>query len=241
MKKGFLSFTVFLIGCQTAPTNLEPNWFQSSWQFESPEKTYSHAWSNDPAGNSKVIRFEIRNGEAWDNDSRKSFRSEVSTNYFPKLNSLCIYDFDIYLPADFPIENNRLVLAQWWAKTKKHLGEVARSPSVALRFVNGKFYVTIRHSDKRVITQPDAVSETQIYKNNNWKLGAWTHFNLKVFWSYKETGRVVLKINNNEVANYAGPVGYNDDQAPQFRFGIYRDDSPKTYVAYFRDVKISCE
>lgn len=212
-----------------------------NWEFESPEKTYSHSWEIDPTTRDKILRFEIRKDEGWTNKTKKSFRSEVSTDFFPNLNKTCDYSFELKLPFDFPIEDNRLVLAQWWAKTKKDLGEMARSPAVALRFSKGKLYVTVRHSNERVVTNPDAVPEEQIFKKYDFKLGEWNKFDFRIFWSFKDEGLINLKLNGELVAKYSGPIGYNDDLGPVFRFGIYRDDSPNTYIANFRNVRFSCD
>lgn len=45
-------------------------------------------------------------------------------------------------------------------------------------------------------------------------------------------------INNNKVIEYSGPVGYNDKNGPALQFGIYRDQSEKTYVIYFDEIKM---
>ena len=45
--------------------------------------------------------------------------------------------------------------------------------------------------------------------------------------------------NGRQIVRYSGPVGYHDDFGPYFKFGLYRDDSDQTYVAYFSRVRIS--
>ena len=44
--------------------------------------------------------------------------------------------------------------------------------------------------------------------------------------------------NGRQVVRYAGPVGYNDDFGPYFKFGLYRDDSDKSYAVYFNRVRL---
>jgi len=39
------------------------------------------------------------------------------------------------------------------------------------------------------------------------------------------------------VAAYRGPVGYADRGGPEFKFGLYRDDTDKTYVVCFNAVR----
>lgn len=239
----FILITVELFGCKSSNlSSLQPEkWYLNSWDAESAEAAHSRTWVSDPVDHDKAtLRFEVRHLDTWENHNKKTYRSEVSTSYYPEMRAACSYSFDIYLPQDFPQEDNRLVLAQWWGKTKKYLGESPRSPAVALRFRNGKLYVTVRHSSNRVITDPDSVPEEQIYKNYAFQLGKWNHFDFKMVWDFKDSGRVLVKLNELTVADYKGPVGYNDDVAPEFQFGIYRDDSPNTYVVYFKNVKLNC-
>jgi len=43
--------------------------------------------------------------------------------------------------------------------------------------------------------------------------------------------------NGKRVLNYRGPGGYNDDEGPFFKYGIYRNDVPETYVIYFDEYR----
>ena len=157
---------------------------------------------------------------------------------YPSYDSKQKYDFDIYLPSNFPIENNRLVLAQWWPKTKKNFGEKSRSPALALRYVSGRLYSTIRSSTQRIITNPDTVPSNEIFELKNFKLGSWHHFTFLVRWNYKQEGLVKVWLDKKLVADYKGPVGYNDDIGPNMQFGMYRDESSETYISYVKNVRI---
>src|SRR5208282_5174192 len=189
------------------------NWMvplKSKWKIQSPGKPYSIQTASDVRKNGEdSLRFELRKGEQWNS----SFRSEVNTTEHPPMNSVRWYAFSLYLPAGFPIEDNRLVLAQWHGADKKELGEVARSPSMAFRYRAGRFYITDRHTSE------------------------WIVFVVQAKWSYQDDGFVNVWWNGKPIVQYHGPVGYNDDIGPYFKFGIYRDDTDKTYVAYYNQVK----
>lgn len=185
-----------------------------------------------------VTRFELRQGEGWRNrKGAVTYRSELSTGLHPEMNSTKSYQCSLFIPKDFPIENNRLVLMQWLPKTKTELGEMPRSPALALRFVDGELYLAMRTSDERVITEPENVPSKILFSTTKKVLNRWHDFKFKVKWSYREDGLVEVRLNGKKVVDYQGPVGYNDDVAPSFRYGIYREDSLKTYVAYFSNCR----
>jgi hypothetical protein len=141
----------------------------------------------------------------------------------------------VYFPTNFPIEDNRLVFAQW--KEKESLLGTRLIPSLAFRFVKDKFSVTLRHSDQAVIKDADTVPSEDVFKKGNIHLGQWQDFVVQVLWSNHEDGFVNLWWNGKQVAKYHGPVGYDQPLGPQFKFGLYRDATDKTYIAYFNHVK----
>jgi len=55
-------------------------------------------------------------------------------------------------------------------------------------------------------------------------------------WSWQPDGFVNIWWNKKQVVEYRGPVGYRHKKGPQFKFGLYRDATEKTYVAYFDQV-----
>ena len=57
-------------------------------------------------------------------------------------------------------------------------------------------------------------------------------------WSCKDNGFVNIWWNGKQIVEYSGPVGYDMELAPQFKFGLYRDATEKTYIAYFNQVKV---
>jgi hypothetical protein len=166
----------------------------------------------------------------------RTFRAEVATKAFPPANSVNWYTFSVYFPTNFPIEDNRLVFAQW--KEKEALLGTGRIPSLAFRFVNGKCSLTLRHSDEKVIRDPDAVPSETLFKTTNFDLGRWHDFVVQAKWSYKDDGFVNVWWNDKQIVQYRGPVGYDENVAPQFKFGLYRDATDKTYVVYFNHVKL---
>ena len=169
---------------------------------------------------------------------KSSFRSEVNARDFPPMGSVRWYAFSLLVPEDFPIEDNRLVLAQWHGADKKYLGELPRSPSMSFRYSNSSFSITICHSADRIVRDPKAVLSKSLFKTEQFPRNAWNDFVIEARWSCQSDGFVNVWWNGRQVVRYSGPVGYNDDFGPYFKFGLYRDDSDKTYAVYFNRVRL---
>ena len=208
------------------------------WERLSAGKEYSIRRVAEPSLQGEdSLRFEVRAGESWSNRSGASFRSEIDTSDRPPINSVRWYRFALLLPRDFPIEDNRLVLFQWHGADKKYLGEAARSPTLAFRFSEGVFSLTMRHSPLRIVHDPDAVPAERLLKSAAFPLGIWNDFVIEAKWSFTADGYVNVWWNGKQVVRYRGPVGYNDEVGPYVQFGIYRDASAKTYVSYLNQVR----
>ncbi len=230
-------------GTPQPQVNVSAEWMkplQFAWGSQSPGKPYSIASvSHVQRDGIDSVRFELREGEQYcDLFGKTSFRSEVNARDFPPVGTERWYSFSLLLPEDFPIENNRLVLAQWHGADKKYLGEPSRSPALAFRFSRGRFFITIRHSADRIVWNPSDACSMTLFDTERFPLGVWNDFVVQARWSYREDGQVNVWWNDQQVVNYSGPVGYNDDLGPYFKFGLYRDDSARTYIAYFNHVKM---
>ena len=247
MKHSLTLLLVLLLQPLTAPEGagkpIPRGWFpvcytMNGWVLQAPSADYAVSLEGLGPRESKAyaFRFELRKGDCWVAGQEKSFRSEINTDDYVSINSECWYGFSMMLPADFPIEDNRLVIGQWWSKPKVAEGEPYRSPPLAQRFRKGKFHITLRHSSKRVMMNDSDAEDTTLYETKQLALGSWHDFVYQVRWS-NSSGLVNIWLDGKQVASYRGPVGYDDDLGPTFKFGIYRDDSKETYVVNFANVK----
>lgn len=224
---------------------LQKNEIKSAWlgkiifpgRLLSPGKPYSINVLADSDSKEQLLRFELRNNEYWTDIIRnKTFRSEIDTKDQPPMRSEKWYRFNILLPGDFPIENNRLVLAQWHGADKWWLGEHNRNPILSFRFVNGIFSIKLVHSSKRIIWNVDDVASEKIFNTKNFILNNWHDFVIEAKWTYEDDGYINIWWNNVQIVQYKGPVGYNDNAGPHFQFGLYRDSTSKTYVSYMKNI-----
>ena len=209
----------------------------STWVLQSPGKPYSIEVASDLKRNGEdSLRFELRSGERWvDQTLMRTFRAEIATKEFPPAGAVKWYAFSVFFPTNFPIEDNRLVFAQW--KEKEAFLGTRLSPSLAFRLVAGKFSIRLLHSDEKVVRDAEAVPSEALFKKSNFPLGRWHDFVVQAKWSYKDDGFVNVWWNGRQIVEYRGPVGYDEALAPQFKFGLYRDATEKTYVAFFTRVK----
>jgi hypothetical protein len=236
----FVAVGAFLLSCTTVPRKPESTWLSNTdkWDYNSAGKTYSIQRVTVPRRHlADSLRFQVRPGDHWTHRGTKSSRAEVTTEKYVPINSTQWYGFSVLLPDNFPIEDNRLVLAQWWSKPKRKLGEISRSPALALRYRDDRLFVTVRHSHMRVVTSDDETESTEIFETGEFKRGKWNDFVFQVKWSHGPDGFVNMWWNGKQVASYTGPIGYNDDVGPSTSFGIYRDESPKTYISYVSEYR----
>lgn len=237
-RNSLVIYLFLVVACTHIQTNplSESYWIRPSWEPQNPGKPYSMTLTHMDGRNS--LRFEIRQGEAWTNPrtGNSTLRSEINTYEFVPMHSSNWYRFSIYLPKDFPIEDNRLCLAQWWAKTKTHLGEVHRSPILQLRFAAGKLKILLRRYRNKITINDEIYDQTNLYTTKDLSLAQWHDFIFHIKWSPKNDGYIQAWWNNKRIISFQGPTENQDEIGPSFKFGLYRDESPKTYVSYVSDV-----
>jgi hypothetical protein len=234
--------TFFFAG--SPEVNIEPMapWMtplKSTWATESPGLAHSIQSVSDVTRNGEAsLRFELRKGDAFkDSLGRSTYRAEVDTKDFPPMRSVRWYAFSMYLPEDFPKEDNWLVLAQWHGVDKRHLGEASRIPAMQFSYRGERFRLMIRHSAERILKEEEGSAKETPFSTTSLPHGRWNDFVVQAKWSYENDGFVNAWLNGEQIVKYRGPVGYNDDVGPYFRFGLYRGMTDKTHVVYFSQVR----
>jgi hypothetical protein len=245
----FLLFAAWLAqnGFPTYPLKIQPtaDWMKplaEDWIAQSAAKPWSIGTDSSLKRNGQdSLRFELRAGDKWvDQTFMATFRTEMAVGDFPPALATKWYALSVFFPKDFPIEDNRLVIAQWKDREGLLQGfqRAGTSPPLAFRFVNGKFTIQLRQSAAQIIRNADEVSVETVFKKSHFRLGVWHDFVVQAKWSCQSDGLVNIWWNNRQIVEYHGPVGYNQDSAPKFKFGLYRDETDKTYIAWFNQVKV---
>jgi len=177
-----------------------------------------------------AARFEIREGDL--NPPILGYRAEVhELLYFvAPIGSEQWYGFSTFLPPDWPDLDNRTGISQWHATPD--VGEIWRSPPLALRHTAGQLTVTGRTSPVPIQTENDG-EVLELYTHPGvLEKGVWHDWVFRVRWSWEPDGLVQAWLDDAQVIDYEGPIGYNDFMGVWFKWGIYRDDHPVTQVIY---------
>jgi hypothetical protein len=142
------------------------------------------------------------------------------------------YAFSLYLPKDFPIVEERLVIAQWkqlceWASCRPD------NPVLAIRYVGGVLFVT-RKNDAGQVT---------IYRSQGEMRGRWLDFRFVTRFSQGDDGIINGWMNGQQIVEYRGVTayraarGYPADGFFYFKMGLYRDLMKEPMTIYLDDFR----
>ena len=176
-----------------------------------------------------ALRFELHEGDkagvGGDGEATERAELQEADHLQARFGETHEYAFSMYVPADFPIVDTRLITAQWnqpCADCSKN-----RSPMVAQRYRRGTLFVTIETLNGR----------TTIYRHPDKIQGQWIDLRYRIRFGWTD-GAVTLWVNGARVVDYRGPLGYPDDPPEiYFKFGLYRDRIAEPMVIYFADYR----
>lgn len=176
-----------------------------------------------------ALRLELHQGDmaGSGSDGEPTERAEIqeADGLWARFGESHEYAFSMYLPADFPIVDTRLVIGQWKQACQDCSKD--RSPIVAQRFRGGVFFVTIETSGGR----------KTIYRHHQSILGHWLDLRYRIRYEWSD-GAVTMWLNGDRVAEYRGPLGFPDDPPEvYFKFGLYRDRLSHPMTIYFDDYR----
>jgi hypothetical protein len=176
-----------------------------------------------------ALRFEVREREVAQvgGDGEDTERTELreAKALWARFGETHEYRFSMYVPADFPIVDRRLVTAQW----KQRCDDCAkgRSPIVAQRFRRGVLFVTIE----------TPMGRQTIGRYHGPVLARWLDLRYRIRFGVAD-GAVAAQVNGAPVADYRGPLGFPDDHPEvRFGFGLYRDRMSEPMVIYFDEYR----
>ncbi len=150
-------------------------------------------------------------------DGHRTERAELDSGKFALLGSSVWYGFSFLVPEDFPVVDNRLVIAQW-----KQDG--AESPLVAERFRAGQHYLTIDAGG----------GEPSRYPLPAIVPGAWTDMVVHIVYAAGSEGLVEIWANGEPPVSHTGSTAVPGG-ADRFynKIGLYRDRWPEPMTLYF--------
>lgn len=153
-----------------------------------------------------------------DSQISNGWRAEFTDQYTAKINQSIAYNFNTRIPESLPNWDKNIVLAQWHDQAVP--GVPAKRPPLSMRIRNGTiiFYLW----NDAIWEENGQNGQGKVLASFTPKKGEW--FNIKVFasWRTDSRGQILIFLNNKELVNYNGSVGYRSDEAgPYFKFGIY--------------------
>ncbi len=138
--------------------------------------------------------------------------------------------FSLRLPADFPVVDTRLVLAQW-----KQACPVAsctpNNPNLAVRYQNGELLLALQTTDRKQV----------LWRTRQEIRGRWLDFRVRVRFSPSDRGRVQAWLGSERIADHQGPTAYPPTGGHisggtfYFKMGLYRDRMPATMTVFIDD------
>jgi len=134
------------------------------------------------------------------------------------------YGLSIFLPLNWVNDDGNggwIVFAQWHGSPDLSSGDMWRSPPLALEISTNKWIIDYRY-DPNFITTHNPSGHYAWTGSMTEDKGKWTDWVFHVRWDYSETGFLEVWKNGVQVADYHGPIGYNDVKGPYFKMGIYR-------------------
>jgi hypothetical protein len=181
----------------------------------------------------KAAKLTLRQGDQIDKEKGTILeRAELKEpkKFMSRENLDYSYSFSIFLPPDFPITPNRLVIAQWKQNCRSGKCD-PDNPVIALRYESGVFRVTLQ-------TGP---SKTTLYSQQESILNKWLDFKFQLRFSRNPTGKVTGFMNGKEIINFEGitaysqTYGYPDPGDFYFKIGLYRDSMALPMTIFIDD------
>ena len=173
------------------------------------------------------MRFELRKGDevGWDQGSR----AELKEDYNAPFKKEIWYGLSLFIPEDFPELEKNCVLAQWHGE--HDLGEVSRSPVLAIRIEKNRLYFNARYNEQKFQTRARS-PQIEHFELNDFPRNEWLDFVVNAVWTHEKDGALNAWMNGEKIISYKGPTGYNDDLGPYFKFGLYKHSGNKPLIVF---------
>lgn len=186
-----------------------------------------------PAWQGGALKITVHPGDHryLGSDGSGTERNEIYTRHAYAFNRTYWVSFAFYVPPDFPVVDERLVLGQWKQNTIKFWKMY--SPLIAQRFRQGEFSLTINRDDERETLYQTGSPEAPAL------LGRWTRMRYQFRFSQSSDGLLRVWMNDQQIVDFSGPLSNPSDftDSAILRLGLYRDgmDEPMTlYLDEFR-------
>lgn len=184
-------------------------------------------------------RFELRPGDQWPPDAGASERDELvsPTNLVP-------FDVDVWLSLALKITAPQIT-APWTVigqfRATDDGGDYGfRSPVFAQELTPGGGFRIVTRSDPAATSVEGGQSFAVRYTDASLPFGQWLRFVYRVRFARTGNGELQAWRDGVEIIPTASiPIGYNDVNGPQWKYGLYRAaGSSDTVVGEYANVEV---
>jgi hypothetical protein len=181
------------------------------------------------------MRFEVRPGDQPSFDSASVERSEVLKSDEIKFGQTYTLSYK------FMIEPGQALNADWMILGQVHHrndeGESGGSPPFAIELNDGVMRVISRTSDEKIRTS-NAPSKTLWKDDAQIERGHWYDVKAEIKFDPFGNGAVNMWLDGQQIINYKGAIGYNDDEGGYLKMGIYRRASSETVAVNYDNMQM---
>ncbi len=219
----------------------------------------SWSLSGDTTGE---MRFEVRGGDYYispvakpeDNDQALGKnRSEVGSFRSTQVGREFNLSYDFLVESGAPNKADWLLLSQMHqtrdrAADGTTIDEMA-SPPLALMLRGEHLEIAARTDPNKVTSStPERIvgpgqTDTMWLDDAPLQRDVWHSIRYQMVFDsdVSGAGRLAVWLNDTQIVDYTGPLGYNNDIGPYLQLGVYRGETSETTAARFRDVQMSGE
>lgn len=187
------------------------------------------------ASSGTTMRFEVRPGDQPSFDSTSVERSEVSSGKEIKFGQTYTLSYK------FMVEPGQALAADWMILGQVHhrndAGESGGSPPFALEVNDGVMRVIYRTSTEKIRTSNPS-SKTLWKDDGQLERGHWYDVKAEIKFDPFGNGLVNMWLDGQQIINYKGALGYNDDEGGYLKMGIYRRASSETVAVKYDNVQM---
>lgn len=146
-------------------------------------------------------------------------RSEYSDRFAPKFGEPVSYRVRFKLAPSWVFGGRAVVVANWHARPDAE--DFPMPPPLSIEVVGSEWVIPVRWDSSPIsLDNPDTSGRKLILCRGPITADAFNTFDVRVVWSFTNTGNVRIDHNGINVANYTGPNCYNDSTPPYFKRGV---------------------
>jgi hypothetical protein len=186
-------------------------------------------WSLD-ARDSDTLRFEVRSGDQWVQDSTDKERSEIRGETVYADGDTLNVKFAVMVDSGAPNTADWALIGQF------HADDDHTSPPFALELIGERMAIIIRYR----VPGEDAETKLELFVDReNIERGHYYDFEMNVNFDVDGKGFLEVWRDGEQIVDYDGPIGYG--YGVYWKQGIYREQSTETLSVVYKDLSITSD